>query len=70
MISRVAARVAIFGVVGVVGLIGGLGLGRPELIAIAAAPMLLLAVGIARDHPPRPVFDVSLEREELSKATG
>lgn len=63
MIGHVTARVTIFGIVAVAGLVAGLGLGRPELIAVAAAPMLLLAVAIARDHTPRPVVDVSAELE-------
>jgi uncharacterized protein (DUF58 family) len=61
--GRVTARVAVFGVIAVVGFVGGLGLGRPELIAIAAAPVLILAVGVVRDEAPAPEFAATLGRE-------
>ena len=70
MTSRVTSRVAIYAVVAIVGLLAGLGLGRPELIAAGAAPLVLLAVGFALDHEPRPVFDVSLDRERALEDEG
>jgi uncharacterized protein (DUF58 family) len=61
--STVTARVAIYSVVTIIGLVGGLGLGRPELIAVAAAPLVLLAFGVGRDHEPVLVVDLALARD-------
>ena len=55
------SRLTAHGIVTVVALAAGLGLGRPELIAVAAGPALLIGMGLLRSRRHDPRVDVSID---------
>jgi uncharacterized protein (DUF58 family) len=63
MTTDVTPRVAIYGVIAVSGIIGGLGIGRPELVAIGVAAVVVLGFGLARTRDLALSVDVHLERD-------
>ena len=63
MRTRVTPRVAIYGVVAVAGILGGLGVGRPELVAIGVAALMVFGIGLGRTRDPALEVEVELERD-------
>lgn len=63
MTTRITPRVAIYGVLSVAGVVGGLGVGRPELVAIGVAALVILTFGLVRTRDLALSVDVRLERD-------
>ena len=63
VIRSTTPRLRVFAVAAVLGLVGGLAAGRPELVAVAAPFVILLAVGLAVSHDLEVNIDVSLDRD-------
>lgn len=56
-------RLAIYAIMAIISIIGGLAVGRPEPIAIGAAPLLLIGLGMVRTTTFEPRLAIDLDRD-------